>query len=192
MSRSTDGYDCDRVLELLELLVDDEVDATERVRIQDHMERCPSCARELSLARRIRNELRAMPQPELPPRLADDLPKVPETILAQASSPPTHTGRWAVVGSLAAVLVAAMLVLWTSPFDSSPQVVQQPTPSAQEIERAEAEARYALAQVAAASRRAGLELRDDVLGPHLVQPMTRNLTDSLRTVPNSDSTGDDA
>lgn len=192
MSRSTDGTDCDRVLDLLEPFVDDEVDATERVMVRNHVERCPTCAQELSLARRIRRGLRAMPQPELPPRLADDLPEVPGAILAR-TSPPTPSRRWAVVGSLAAVLVAAMLVLWaSSPFDSSPQVVRQPAPSAEEIERAEAEARYALAQVAAVSRRAGLELRDEIFGPHLVQPMTRNLTESLRTVPNSNSTGDDA
>ncbi len=88
-------------------------------------------------------------------------------------------------------------MLWIAPFGSSPQVAEQSAPSAAEIAQAEAEARYALAQVAAVSRRAGLELRDDVLAPHLVQPMSRNLTDSLRTVPDlprafDRSTGDDA
>lgn len=239
MSRSTESPTCDRVLDLLEPFVDDEVSAEETSLVRAHVERCPACARELSLARRIQSELRTMPQPELPPRLTEDLFDTPTIRQRKRGPGSTHRGRsgagslrsfpragsgrdfeapargsrapsarrsspaasqpwrWAAVGGLAAVLVAALLVLWTAPFDSSPQVVDRPTPSAAEIAQAEAEARYALAQVAAVSRRAGLELRDDVLAPHLVQPMSRNLTDSLRTVPDlpqaSDrSTGDDA
>lgn len=238
MSRSTEFPTCDRVLDLLEPFVDGEVSAEEQALVQAHVERCPTCARELSIARRIQTELRALPQPELPPHLAKDLLGIDPAQARPRELGSTHRGRsgagslrkfprpgsgrdfeapargdrapsarrsssaasqpwrWAAVGGLAAVLVAALLVLWTAPFDSSPQVVDQPTPSAAEIAQAEAEARYALAQVAAVSRRAGLELRDDVLAPHLVQPMTRNLTDSLRTVPDvphSDrSTGDDA
>lgn len=238
MSRSTEPTACDRVLDLLEPFVDGEVTAEEQALVRAHLERCPACAREVSLARRIQRELKAMPQPELPPRLAEDLldsaraPRPREAGSAPASdlrasgprsrgpvsemepseesrlrfgpsarrsTPAGEPWRWAAWGGLAAALATALfLVLWTAPFDPPPRlVVEQTIPSPAEIERAEAEARFALAQVAAVSRRAGLELRDGVLGPHLVRPMTRNLTDSLRNVPDvaetpDRSTGDDA
>lgn len=183
---------CDATLDLLEAYVDAADDdgsltAEEARRVERHLARCASCRGELALARRLRGELRALPQLACPPRLS-------EAVLRRSR---VGFGRWwrdRVAGPalrrparslwrpVAAAVGVALVVLggaWLlAPF--ARREAPAPTYSQAELRRAEQEARLAFAYVGAASRRAGLDLRDGVLAPYLVAPVARAAASPLR------------
>lgn len=198
MARSTEAHHptCDALAGDLEWYLDslDGSDGAEeglpplpadrRRALEGHLERCPACSRQLALAERLRGTLRALPA-EVPavapsPRPVPSLPP-PESALDDGS--PTAGTPWrqalpwvaTVGGALAAVVLAVILV--------QPLLVDSPPePTAEELARAEAEARYALAQLAAVSRRAGRHLQQDVLMENLVEPTARHLRNSWTVV----------
>jgi len=143
---------CEEALDLLEAHLDGELTPDGEARLRAHLDGCRSCAAELALARRIRTELRAMrPQP------ATVLPfQRPQT-----SRRPMRI-----------LLAAAMLVLTIGGALYLEQIRVQPTasPSPEEVARATAEARFALAYVGKVSRHTGLDLRDGIL--HRRMPLT--------------------
>lgn len=136
---------CEEALDLLEEHLDGELTPDGEARLRAHLDGCRSCAAELALAHRIRTELRAMrPQP------ATVLPfRRPQT-----SRRPMRI-----------LLAAAMLVLTIGGALYLEQTRVQPTasPSPEEVARATAEARFALAYVGKVSRHTGLDLRDGIL-----------------------------
>jgi hypothetical protein len=86
--------------------------------------------------------------------------------------------------ALAATLLAALALGWWQSSRPAPG----PTPG--QIARAEREARYALALVARIGRKAGSELRDDVLIDRVAIPVLDSVGRSLNRVPAA--TGDEA
>lgn len=203
MPRSTDP--CDSVLDLLEPYVDDELTPAEADRVRRHTAACPACARELALAGRIRAELRDLPRPDLPAAWIDRRPgaeadprAVPAGLLPEHDPDlPATPGAWWVAAVLALLLAAGAGFWWLGSgwngvLDSMPNPVADgrapvgstPPGSAadltdDELERAEAEARYALAQVARVTERTGLGLRDDVLHRHILAPTAEAFTQSI-------------
>jgi hypothetical protein len=194
-----DVASCDDVLDRLELYLDtlDDTDGAdeglpgladeERAAVETHLTRCPACVQELGRARRVRDELRALP--ELP--FVSETPERRE----EAAGAPVRTGtpawvpsgpwlRWAVPLAAAAVLALAI-------FTALPDRTPAPAPEApataartaevspEELARAELEARYALARLAQATRRARREIRDDVLARHVLAPVQRELLRSF-------------
>lgn len=193
---------CDDVLDRLDLYLDtlDGTDGAdeglpgladdERAAVEAHVTRCPACARELSRARWIRDGLRTLPEVPYAPKAPVE-PEAPARIL------PGPWLRWAVPVAAAAVLVVAVLVAHpersgdpappttatiekTAPEDAAPEI------SPEELARAELEARYALARLAEATRRARREIREDVLARHVVAPVQRELLRSFQAVPEID------
>src|SRR5882757_5055848 len=69
MTRPNDSLGCEEALDLLDPYLDGDLQPDEARRVREHLDRCPACAAELSLARRVQGELRALPQPECPPEL---------------------------------------------------------------------------------------------------------------------------
>jgi hypothetical protein len=195
-----DVASCDDVLDRLELYLDtlDDTDGVdeglpglaggERAAVESHLTRCPACAQELGRARRVRDGLRALPE----------LPFAPETPgrreVAAGAPGPTRTPAWVRPGPwlrwavpLAAAAVLALAILTTLPDRSPAPAPEAPATAAQasevspeELARAELEARYALARLAEATRRARREIRDDVLARHVLAPVQRELQRSFR------------
>lgn len=180
------GRGCEEVLDRLELYLDgldgsdgsDEglpgLTADERTLAEDHLTRCPACARELGRAQRIRDGLRALPE------VPFDLPVAGEG-KHRAETPgkllPGRWTRWSVPLAAAAVLVLAVVsaVVWRS----SQPATTVPEVTAEELARAELEARYALARLAEVTRKTQDEITDEILARHVVAPVRRELFRTL-------------
>ena len=202
MSRSTEPTLCEDVREQLDAYLDaldgsdgageglPSLPAGRREAIADHLGRCPSCARDLAVASRVRGELRALPEPELPaewtppPRAGTPRPRRLEL--------PGRPG-WPRVPRLPAALLAAAaalaLLLVLPLLRPAPGPAPGPAFSAEEVARAERQARWAVARMARISARAGLELRDGALAPHLVAPVTGPFTLNPKTTPRPEEAG---
>jgi anti-sigma factor (TIGR02949 family) len=172
MIQTTDST-CGEVTEILEAFLDGDLPAAEAGRVKGHLERCPSCAAELDLAAAIQRELRALPQLDCPPEVLERVRRAGRATRATPADivPLRRTPLWA-------ALAAAVLALTVGGGALVVQRIQQ-QPSPEEVARAEAEARFALAYVGQASRRAGLDLRDEVLRKRLIDPTSRTLAEAL-------------
>ncbi|MEA2600418.1 MAG: hypothetical protein QOF89_1410 [Acidobacteriota bacterium] len=163
---------CDEALDLLEPYVDGDLPTAVADCLRAHLETCRSCAGELALARRIQSELRSLPQLDCPPEILERVRSQGGEVVPFR---PRRTGL-----PLRIAAAAAMLVLSLGGGALFVHFQQQPRqPSAAEIAQATQEARYALAYIGKVSRRAGLDVRDDVLARRLVRPATRSVSLSL-------------
>jgi anti-sigma factor RsiW len=151
---------CDAALEWIDPSLDGELAAAEEARLRDHLAGCPSCAAEMDLAVKIQRELRA-------------LAPVRRGVVVPIARParPAGAGR--------GLLMAAMLVLTLGGTVFLAQIRVRPAGSvqvaakpatAEDVTRATAEARYALAYIAKVSRHTSLDLRDGILRRRL--PLT--------------------
>jgi anti-sigma factor RsiW len=189
--------DCAAVLPLLESYLDGELTPTETEGVREHLARCPACAAELRLAEAIQIGLRALPELDTPPEVVARVRALAATAAAaetaavlpfERPAPKLPTpGRFR-LATLAAALVlalfgAVLLFQLRSPRPAPPPSAATPA----EVARATAEARYAFACIGRASRRAGLEIKDEVLPAHLVAPAARGLSRSLGEPLNPDS-----
>ena len=171
---------CDEVLDALEAFLDGDLEAAEAARIKKHLEGCPACAAELALAERIQRELRSLPQLDCPPEVLERVQRASGKVLpfaAPAGSAPSSRRsslrpRLAAAAALVALTLGGGLV-----FLQFQEQSQQP--SAAEVARAEREARFALAYFGKVSRRASLDLRDQVIEKRLLLPATRSVARSL-------------
>jgi anti-sigma factor (TIGR02949 family) len=171
---------CADVLDDLEAFLDGDLEPAEAARIQEHLEGCPTCAAELALAERIQRELRSLPLLDCPPEVLERVQQAGGKVLPFA--PPAGPAPSARRSSLRPRLIAAAaLVVLTLGgglvFLRFQEQGQQP--SAAEIARAEREARFALAYFGKVSRRASLDLREEVIEKRLLAPVTRNVARSL-------------
>jgi Putative zinc-finger len=177
MSPRPDDEPCAAILPLLEPYLDGELSAAEALRVREHVARCASCAEELRLATAIAGGLRALPQLDCPPAILErvrDEAGAARVLPFDGSVTATRRPRFlALAAALAGLLLGATLLshLLRSP--------EPPQPTPREIARATAEARFALAYVGRVSRRAGLDLKDELLPRHLVAPAARTLSRSL-------------
>jgi anti-sigma factor RsiW len=137
---------CDEALDLLEPSLDGELTPGDAARLRAHLFGCPSCTRELALARRIQGELRALP-------LSEVLPAVPPEVRALAGG---GGARALLAAAMLAMTVGGALFLEQARLHPAPP----PGPSTADVARATAEARFALAYIGKVSRHAGLDLRD--------------------------------
>lgn len=167
--------DCAAILPLLEPWVDGELAPVEAERVCAHLALCPSCAAESRLAEAIQAGLRALPQLDAPPAVLERVRQAAgegsvRTFRRQIRSRPSR--RFAALAAALAVALLGVLLLFELRRAT-------PQPTAREVARATEEARYALAYVGRVSRRAGLEIKDEVLPRHLVNPAARSLSRSL-------------
>ena len=185
MSPRPEDESCAAVLPLLEAYLDGELSPAAAAPVRDHLASCPACAAELRLATAIRDGLRSLPDLDAPPTVLMRARQEAGRAGVLAFRPPQPALRRPRLAALAAVLAVALLGA-TLLFQllRSPRPAQ-PTP--QQIAQATAQARYALAYIGRVSRRAGLELKDEVLPRHLVEPAARTLSRSLGETPEPDS-----
>jgi hypothetical protein len=131
---------CEEALDLLEPSLDGELTPGEERRLRSHLEGCGACAAELNLAARIQKELRALRAAVLP--------------FPQRGVP--RPGRLLAAAAMLALAIGGGVLLQ----NARPKPAASPSP--EEIARATAEARYALAYVGRVSRHTGLDLRDGI------------------------------
>jgi len=168
---------CGQAQGLLEAYVDEELDGAERQRLEAHLDSCPGCREQWRLALGVKAALGALPHFDAPAAVIDRV--LVEAATEQAARAVGEVKRpwWELRPSPIWALVAAALVLaLLLPLARGPQ--QTPASAevdAESIERAADEARLALAYVARASRRAGLEIRDGLIVQRLVVPAAEGL-----------------
>lgn len=179
MSSSEHDLRCDEAREILEPYVDGDLPPAEGSRLGEHLERCPSCAAALELATRIQRELRNLPQLDCPPELVERVRQAGFGEVVPFRSRHRATG----LRLAAAAAMLALAVGGGALFLHFQQRTDRPSPD--EIARATQEARLALAYFGKVTRRASLDLRDEVLDKRLVAPATRSVSRSLAEIPES-------
>ena len=180
MIRPDETMSCDEARELLEPWLDGDLPAGEAARVRAHVDRCAGCAAELDLAARIQRELRSLPQHDCPPEVLQRVldtgrggrggrgEVVPFEPRRRARTGAVQGFRIAVAAALLAAIVGGLSFL-------IPERPPASHPSPAEVAQATREARLALAYVGRVTRRAGLDLRDEVLRQRLIDPTTRSV-----------------
>ena len=169
--------DCGQAQGLLEAYVDEELDGAESQRLEAHLDNCPGCREQWRLALGVKDSLGALPHFDAPQAVIDRVLLEAATEQAARANGEAKRPWWELRPSPIWALVAAALVLaLLLPLARGPQ--QTPASAevdAESIERAADEARLALAYVARASRRTGLEIRDGLIVQRLVVPAAEGL-----------------
>jgi anti-sigma factor RsiW len=156
MNRKDDSLDCRQALLWIEPSLDGELMPAVDALLRRHLEACPSCAAERALAGEIQRGLRALPLPDCPPEVLERVRRAGAQAGAHAGSRilPFPARR------LRAALAAAVLALAVGGGAAFLVERREDRARSEELARATAEARFALAYVGRVSRRTGLELRD--------------------------------
>ena len=176
MSRLPDSPGCAQVQQDLETYLDGELSRVRAHQIEAHLSECSACLAPVHLAKEIQNELRTMPEMDAPAAVIQTIfdqtvrsekPKRSLSDLLNRWPRPV----WATLVAASLVLVVALAVMnrGTTP--------DQPDEAA--IAQAAAEARFALAQVGLATRKAGLAVRNKTLQDQIVTPTKRSLSRAL-------------
>lgn len=185
MSRSPDPQICTDVQDHLEAYLDGDLPAVRVHQVEGHLASCASCMAQVHLAKEIQSELRALPELDAPAAVI-------QTIFDQsvrAQKPKRSIGTrldlwprpvWATLAAACLVLVFAWAVL-----TQNTTAPDQPDEAA--IAQATAEARFALAQVGLATRKAGFAVRDKALREPIVAPTREGLSRALERHSDPDS-----
>jgi len=171
MNRPHDALSCAEALDLLEPYLDGDLPPGEADRVRHHLDACPACAAELSLAARIQRELRALPQPDCPPEVIERVRRAGRGEVVPFPSR-ERAPRW----RTAAAAALAVLAVGGGALGVHLQRVQR---QQEQVAEATREARLALAYFGKVTRRAGLDVRDEVLEKRLVIPVARSVSRSL-------------
>jgi len=175
---TTDLMTCDEALDLLDPYLDGDLPPEEAGRLRTHLDRCPACAAELALAGRIQRELRALPRPDCPPEV---IQRVVRTGRGELVPFPSRN-RMTRIAAAAAAAIIALTVGGGSLFVHL-QHQRQDQADRERIAEATREARFALAYLGKVTRKAGLDIRDEVLEKRLVIPAARSVSRSLEEIP---------
>jgi anti-sigma factor (TIGR02949 family) len=162
---------CDEALDFLEPFVDGELPSGEADRLRSHLQGCRACAGELALAERVQKELRALPQPDCPPEVIERVVRSGRGQVVPFPARPLRV-RIAAAAALLALAVGggSLFLHYQRPPDP---------PSPEQVAEATREARLALAYLGRATRKAGFDVRDEVLEKRLVIPAARGVSRSL-------------
>jgi len=171
MNRMHDALSCAEALDLLDPYLDGDLPPGEADRVRRHLDACPACAAELSLAARIQGELRALPRPDCPPEVIERVRRAGRGEVVPFPSR-ERAPRWRIAA--AAALVA--LAVGGGALGVHLQHVQR---QQEQVAEATREARLALAYFGKVTRKAGLDVRDEVLEKRLVIPVARSVSRSL-------------
>lgn len=185
MSPSFETHRCADIQHDLEAYLDGGLSTIRVHEIEAHISKCQACLTQMHLAREIQNELHALPEFDAPAPVIQSI--YDQTV--RAGEPGTSLtdlfGRWSrpVWATLAAASLA--LVLGLTLLNHGTTAPDQPDQAT--IAQATTEARFALAQVGFATRKAGLAVRDRALRDQIVLPTQRSLAESLGRDPENHS-----
>jgi anti-sigma factor (TIGR02949 family) len=175
----TDPLSCDQVAPLLEAVLDRELTDELKRAVERHLEHCPDCAAELSLAQEVRRQLHSLPELDAPERVLSSVlerTRGVSLIARWRQALVTLARQPARAGALAVILLLISSALTLTLLRSDPEPVQfDPA----RVAKASDEARYAFSLVADASRRTGCNLHQDVLTDRLAAPLLSGLQKTL-------------
>lgn len=178
MSRHLDLYSCADVLERLEAWIDGDLDDGAAAAVKAHVDRCESCRAEQELAKTVVAELRALPEFDLPERVLQAVREKTRSKLAEGLREFFGGFLSRPVPAFAAVVAVVLMVLVLSPArrPTEPQYTDQ------EVARAVAETRLALAYVGSIAQRAELRVKDRVLNEGAAARTVRGVRRSLHVI----------
>lgn len=174
--------ECKRVDAFLESYVDDELTRVERREVDLHLEACRACREELELAASVAMELRSLsllarPSAEhgVPPAMATPAP----ADLSTPSRRPLWNHPLLQAAAVLLLLSGVWLAISDAPFAGRPGSGSRLSNgeldqySESELRAAEEDLRLALSYFGGLAEKAGLVVRDDVLGERVVAPTRR-------------------
>lgn len=183
--------DCERVDALLEAYHDEDLTAAERREVDLHLEGCADCRSELALAESVASSLRSLPlvarrtspSEGSPPAdsVSDRTPRAwpPPPRKPAASSPRLWSHPLLQAAAVLLLLSGVWLALSDTPFGARWGVDRPSTSggsdeySEAELRAAEEDLRVALSYFGGLAEKAGIVVRDDVLGERVVEPTRR-------------------
>ena len=178
MSQSAEFESCVDVLERLDAWIDGDLDAAEADAIKVHVDHCESCREEHHLAEAVVVELRSMPVFNVPERVMQTVRKETRPPLAERFRVFREDFKIRPVPVLAAIAVGILLVLVDSPWrrPAEPQYTDQ------EVARAVAETRLALAFVGSIAQRAELRIKERIFNEGVAAQTVRGVRRSLQVI----------
>ena len=183
--------DCERVDALFEDYLDDDLSMAERRKVDLHLEGCVECRQELALAESVAASLRSLPVVARPaPESTAASPAKAEPDGSSQVWPPPQRERasagprlWSHPLLQAAAVLLLLSVAWLAlsdtPFGSRWGADRSSTNrgsdqySEAELRAAEEDLRVALSYFGGLAEKAGIVVRDDVLGERVVEPTRR-------------------
>lgn len=185
MSRLPDSPICTDIQHDLEAYLEGGLSTVRVHQVEAHLSDCPSCQAQVHLAQEIQNELRALPELDAPAAVIQTI--YDQTVRAEKPKRSLSAVLdlwprpvWAALAAASLVLVFAMAVL-----TQNTTTPDQPDEVA--IAQATAEARFALARVGLATRKAGETVREKALLEPIVAPTQRGLSQALRRNQDADT-----
>jgi predicted anti-sigma-YlaC factor YlaD len=178
MSQHPDLHSCADVLERLEAWIDGDLDESEAAAVNAHIRFCGSCRAERRLAETVVAELRALPEIDVPENVLRAVRSRTRPILGERFRAFFKASRIPPMPALAVVVAAVLIVLVLSP--SHRHTEQQYTD--QEVARAVAETKLALAYVGSIAHRAELRVERRVLSEGATAQTVRGFRRSLRVL----------
>lgn len=177
MSPSFETQRCADVQHDLEAYLDGELSTRRVHQVEAHLSDCQACLAQVHLAKEIHNTLRALPEFDAPAPVIQSI--YDQTVRASESKASVSglLGRWS--RPVWATLAAASLALVLGLALLSPRTMVPDQPDAVAIAQAAAEARFALAQVGLATRKAGVAVQHKALRDQIVAPTQRSLAEAL-------------
>jgi len=178
MSQCAEFECCADVLERLDAWIDGDLDAAEADAVKVHVDHCESCRKEHHLAEAVVVELRSMPVFNVPERVMQTVRKDTRPPLVERFRVFLEDFRIRPVPAFAAVAVVILLVLVDSPWrrPAEPQYTDQ------EVARAVAETRLALAYVGSVAQRAELRIKERVFNEGVAAQTVRGVRRSLQII----------
>lgn len=186
MSPWLDSQTCEGIQHDLEAYLDGSLAVLRVQQIEGHLTDCQACLAQLHLAKEIQNELRALPEFDAAAAVIHSI--YDQTVRVEESKGPLRRllGDWArpawtvlAAAALALAIGSTLLNQSTAPAPDRPDEAA--------IAQATAEARFALAQVGLATRKAGFAVRDKALREPIVIPTQEALSRALERYPAPDS-----
>jgi anti-sigma factor RsiW len=169
---------CADVLERLDAWIDGDLDDAEAAAVKAHVDQCESCQAEQQLAETVVAELRALPEFDVPERVLQTVRKKTLSTFAERLRAFFDDLVSRPVPALAVVAAVVLVFLVLSPW-SRPT---EPEYTDQEVARAAAETRLALAYVGRIAQRAELRVKERVLDQGAAAQTVRGVRRSLHVI----------
>ena len=178
MSQCADFECCADVLERLEEWIDGDLDGDEAAAVTVHIDHCKSCRTELKLAEVVVAELRSMPDFDIPERVMQRVRFKTRPTLLERFRVFLENFRIRPVPAFAAIAAVALMIFVVSPWPRP----TEPQYTDQEVARAVAETRLALAYVGRVAQRAELRVKQRVLDEGVAAQTVRGVRHSLQVI----------
>lgn len=178
MSQRADSRSCSDVLERLDAWIDGDLDDAEAAAIKGHVDQCESCRAEQLLAETVVAELRALPRFDVPERVLQAVRRETRPSLVERIRAFLEEYGIRPVPAFAVVAAVVLMVLVISPWRRT----TEPQYTEQEIARAAAETRLALAYVGKIAHRAELRVKERVLDEGAAAQTMRGVRRSLHVI----------